>query len=362
MRAVMLGFVTLQLSAHASLLDAQPRPKRRRPVDSIATQTPPLKTEWAIQPDTVSVGDVFTFRVTLEVPIDAVINWPTITDTAAAVSVRAPAKVSSDVSGAVRRETADYRMAAWDVGMVPIALPDIAVRTKNGVVSATVRGARIAVMTVLPLDTSLRVPKPLRPPFPRVVPWWELWWPAAAVVAALLALWWLWRVRRRRVIPHIRESLGPFEQALADFERLERQGFETVGERGRAVALASEVLRTYLAARVAPASLARTSDEVLAIIENDPRVPSERIAQLFAHADRIKFAKERVALDDVLAYYADARAMVQWIEAADRARRLADQQARDAAALHTQKAERVAKAADEDAARRRSRRPTSGVS
>ena len=206
------------------------------------------------------------------------------------------------------------------------------------------------------------MPKPLRPPFPRVVPWWELWWPAAAVVAALAALWWLWRVRQRRVIPEIRKSLGPFEQALADFERLERQGFETIGERGRAVALASDVLRTYLAARISHASLARTSDEVLGIVANDSRVPRERIARLFAHADRIKFAKERVAVDDVQAYYADARAMVESIEAADRALRLADQQLRDAEAQRTREAERVAKAADEDAARRRSRRPTSGVS
>ena len=100
-----------------SRVDAQSRQRSRRRVDTTTTATtPPIKTSWAIHPDTVTVGDLFTLRVTVEVPADAVVNWPTISDSAAVVSVRAPAKVTSALEGAVRHETAEYSMAAWDVG------------------------------------------------------------------------------------------------------------------------------------------------------------------------------------------------------------------------------------------------------
>ena len=322
-----------------------------------APKLPGIRAGALVRPDTVTVGDPFTLTISLEVPSDATVSWPSITDTSAAVSMRAAPTVSRQVQGGIRSETAQYAMAAWDVGELAMGLPDISVRLASGVVAVPMRDARIIVRTVLPLDTALHVPKPARPLFPRSVPWWELWWPAAVAVAALTLLWWLWRRRRHRVLRKDVATRSAFESAMDDFERLRRLALADVGERGRAVALAVEILRTYLAARIVAASMSRTSDEVLGAVALDRRVPNGRLSALLAESDAIKFAQRTVTTVRSVELQTEAKSIVEVIERAEQARRQAEDDARKAA----ERTERDERAAEEDAARRRSRRPKAGA-
>ncbi len=357
-RSVVVTLVAAVLALPVPVF-AQSRIAAPRPDSSGAVTTQrPIRAGSIVRPDTVTVGEPFTLLVTIEVPLSATVQWPAIGDTAAMVAMRTPARVSSVVAGAVRRETAEYTLAAWNIGVLPLGVPDVTVRMDSAVIAVPLRDARVVVNTVLPGDTSLHVPKPARDPFPRVVPWWQLWWPAAVVVALLVALWWLWRRwRTRRVAVVAPTPLDVFARALHDFERLQRLALVDAGERGRAVALAVEVLRTYLAARVPSSTLAQTSPELLTAIDQDARVPRDRLASLLTDVDVIKFAHHEVPRERARTLQAEARAIVEAIEAAEQARRQREEAARrDAERLARERAQR-----DEDSARKRSRRPTAGA-
>jgi hypothetical protein len=323
--------------------------------DSVAESAFPLRL--LVRPDTVTVAQPFSLVVAIDVPGTATVQWPTITDTAAVVAMRAAPRITTEQRGDLRRETAEYPLAAWDVGLLPLALPDIIVRTPLGVQKVSLRDARVRVNTVLPLDTSLHVPRPARDLFPRVVPWWEAWLPAAAVVAALGLLWWLWRRRRNRPVRRPPIVLDVYQRALHDFDRLQRLALADVGERGRAVALALEVVRTYVSVRVPAALLSRTSGELLDAVRDDARVPIDRLSALLAEADGIKFARRAVTVERARALHDESRAVVESVERAEQARR---QLVDDERKAH-ERAERDARAQAEDQARRQSKRPKAGA-
>ena len=85
----------------------------------------------------------------------------------------------------------------------------------------------------------------------------------ALLVAAAIALgwliWWWFRRRRKAADPVI---VDPFARAEAEFQRIEALGLLDAGERGRYVTLMIDVVRDYLAARHALASLSLTSTEL----------------------------------------------------------------------------------------------------
>ena len=228
---------------------------------------PRIRAGSVVRPDTVRVADVFTYTVTVELPRDARIEWPSISDTTAAVSQRATVSVNDDAT-------------------------------------------------------------------------------------ALALLYWLFRRRRTTQVATARAPMDYYARAMHDFERLERLALVDSGERGRFVALAVEVLRTYLTARVPVATLSQTSSELVTAVRDDTRVPVTRLAPLLGETDAIKFARFPIDLARARQLAAEARGIVDDIERAEQARLavIAEQQAQ------AQKLETAAKRRDEDAARKKSRR------
>lgn len=293
-----------------------------------SAKQPPLPASGGIRigsvlsPDTVQVGDRFILTITVELPAGASIEWPTPADSNGPVSMRAPVRVTGTENAGLRRETAEYDMAVWSVGAVKVALPDI--KYKNGAVESTIpfEAPSLFVQSVLPGDTSLHQPKPAKDLFPRIVPWWERWWPALAILAALLLIGLLvWRAKHKRLR---NAPLDPFARAERDFDRLDRLAFHEAGEQGRFVALAIEVLRVYMSVRLPAATLALTSDELLQTVQPDSRVPTQRLAPLLAEGDSIKFGRR--AIDGAHAKHlaTEARGVVSAIEQAEQARRAAE--------------------------------------
>jgi hypothetical protein len=308
-----------------------------------------------VQPDTVEVGDPIMFVVTVAVPAGARVAWPSIADSAATVAMREPVRITDQGTlNGQRRERAVYTLSAWDVGALPIDMPDVVVRMDTTVVRVPLTNARVFVRTVLPGDSTQHIPKPARDLFPRVVPWWQQWWPALLVLAALGALWWYRRRRRRSPVAAVaRVPLDPFARAGHEFERLERLGLADAGEAGRYVALALDVLRLYLAERLPSAALSLTSAELVAAIGDDERVPHDRLRSLLADADDIKFAARLVSPARARELAGTARVIVDDIEAVERARQAAAEAARRAAL----EAAARARLDSEDAARRASTGP-----
>ncbi len=340
--------------AHRSFAQAPARTPAQSQTPSAAAVprvAPALRAGTLVRPESVSVGDPFVFVVSVEVPANARVEWPSIVDTAAVVAMREPVRVTSSEKGPARVETATYELAAWDVGVLPIGLPDATVRVGGQALRVPMGAARVVVRTVLPGDTTLHTPKPAKALFPRVIPWWERWWPALAVVAALGLLWWLWRRRRQAVAGAARPTLDVYARAMRDFERLERLALLDAGEGGRFVALAIEIVRSYLSARLPAATLSLTTPELVVVMADDIRVPIAALLTLLDEADGIKFARRPVTAARARQLAADARAIVEQIERAEQARIAAEAAARAA----REQQERERDQAIEDDARRKSR-------
>jgi len=348
-------------------LMAQPAPSRAavRSVDTAVLaprEGARLRAGSLVQPDTVEVGDPFTFVVTIDVPADARVEWPAIADSAAVVSMRAPVRIADQGRRlGSRRERAVYTLSAWDVGPLPIGMPDVVVRVGTSTMRVPLGDARVFVRTVLPGDSTRHTPKPARELFPRVLPWWQQWWPALLVLAALALLWWLWRRRRRGgAVRTVAPPLDPFARARHEFDRLDRLGLADAGEAGRAVALAVDVLRLYLSARLPAAARSLTATELVEAVGDDPRVPRDRLLSLLVDVDGIKFAARLVSPARARELAGSARAIVEAIETADQARRAAEAEARRLAA---EAAARAVTEAEEQARRasRTSRGPKAGA-
>ncbi|MES2525184.1 MAG: hypothetical protein V4617_21010 [Gemmatimonadota bacterium] len=319
--------------------------------------TPRVRSGFLVQPDTVAVGDPFLLVVSVVVPDGARVEWASINDTAAVVSMRKPVRVQTVPDGVSRRETATYELAAWDIGARSVGVPDATVRIGETTLRVPLSDASVFVQTVLPGDTTMHVPKPAKGLFQRVIPWWERWWPALLVIAALGLLWWYMKRRRKAVASQSAAPVDIYVRAMHDFDRLERLALSDAGERGRSVALAVEILRVYLVARIPGTALSLTSSELLARTHGDPRVPEEVLSSLLWEADGIKFARHSVPGARAKELTGMARDIVDRVESAHRAAIAAEEARR----LAAERAARDDKETDEDDARRRSRRKA-GVS
>jgi hypothetical protein len=261
-----------------------------------------------IAPDSVRVGDPFRVTVGVRAPAGAAIEFPRALDTTAAVQSLDPVQVRTSADTTVTEQYGDYRVAAWDIGKQPIRLEDVLVRYDGVVRRVSIVGESVFVKSVLPADSTKRIPKPPRPLIElSAIPWWLWALIAAAVVAIGLLLWW-WLHRRKT--PAAAVVIDPFGRAEKEFQRIEALGLLDAGERGRYVTLMIEVLRDYLAARYAEAMLSLTSSELQRTVRDLPHVPQDRLTRLLTEADLIKFARRPVSGERARELGREARAIV----------------------------------------------------
>lgn len=288
-----------------------------------------LRAGVSITPDTVTVGDPFVVRVRVQAPAGSVVRFPAAPDTTGPVQALDPVRVDSVRNAAGEVDVvASYRVAAWDVDSLPLGLGlgDVVVRLGASERRVPLGAYRVHVRSVLPADSAQRVPKPPRAPLPdapsELVRWWP-WLVAAAIVLALLG-WllsrWLYRRRGRR------PQDDPYGRARAEFARLEQMQLVEAGEPGRLVALAADVVRDYLAARLPEANASLTSGELLRALEPRAEVPTARLQTFLEFADLVKFAAMRVGGDAAREAFGDARGVVDDVE-----RAIKEREAREAA-------------------------------
>ena len=237
--------------------------------------------------DTVTVGEPFEIRVRIRAPADAQVRFPDNPDSTGTIQARDPRVIEVADSVQSLDQTAIYHVAAWDVDTQSVKLGDASVIWNGQERAVALDEIVVFVRSVLPADSTLRVPKPARPiwearPFP--------WWLVAAILAAValgLAIWW-WLRRRRRPKPVI--VVDPYARALKELRRVEGMGLVDAGERTRYVALLVEVVRDYLAARFPDAPLALTSRELMGVLRKQKTVPLEQLSRVLHEADLAKFA------------------------------------------------------------------------
>lgn len=281
-----------------------------------AAARPAVQAGVVVRPDTVTVGDPFTVTARVRVPRNARVQWPQVNDTAATIAPRAPMVRREGASDSImREEIAEYQVAAWDTGQLATEWPAALVFVGDDTVPVRLADARVYVRSVLSADTAEHVPRPAKPPFVQVVPWWARWWPALLALAALALFLW-WRSRRRAPIVASTSApvFGAYERAMAAFDRLERLALSEAGEHGRSVTLAVDIVRSYLLSRSPRASLAHTSAELLASVSDDVRVPVPSLVSLLVGVDAVKYARQPLDASEARALVADAKALVQHVE------------------------------------------------
>lgn len=291
------------------------------PAPSRPAAPPPVASPFPVQlgsrvtPDTVTVGQRFIVLLKVRAPVGANIQFPLVVDSAigasptAAQIIGAPFvdSATTDSSGTTR--AAAYRFAAWDVGPQPLLLGSIAVTVAGRTAYIALNSQTVFVRSVLPADTTLRQPRPPRPPIVLQPFNWLPWLALLAAILLAALLWWLWRwYRRRRAAP-----LPPFETAEREFARVEAMRLVETGEPERHVALMTDVLRDYLAARVDGIQRSQTTSELLAGAA-PIRPYAGGLEHLLGTADLVKFARQRVSPADAQALGAQARAIVRQVE------------------------------------------------
>ena len=277
--------------------------------------TPPVPVQRGIvvQPETVTVGDPFRVIVRVRAPRGATVDFPSAVDSGLKVESLDPVSVQPGTDSSVVEQTATYRLAAWDIGRLPIRLADIVVRQAD-VTRRLPFGddVSIEVASVLPADSAQRVPKAPRPLIEFGPPWW-LWLLVGLIAAALVGLlWWWWRRRRAPASP----PLDAYALAQREFARVEALELVASGERGQHVALMADVVRDYLAREVAPARTSLTTGELAHALRVDRRVPVARLLSLLHEVDLVKFAGAPVSADRASAIGLEARAIVDAVHSA----------------------------------------------
>ncbi len=265
----------------------------------------------AVRPAVVTVGEPFIVTLRVRAPLGADIGMPVGPDSGLSVEAVDPRRETTASDTGFVERTAVYRLVAWDTGGQAVRLGDVVITMNGRALRYTVAGDTVHVRSVLPADSSRRVPKAERDVLVAGLPWWV--WALAALALALLTalvIWWWRRRHHARAGP----TLAPIEVARRAFARLDALALAEAGERGRFVTLNEDVARDYLAARIPPALRSLTSTELLGAVHDVTAVPLDRLASLFAETDLIKFARRPVARDRAAELVAETRAIVEDVE------------------------------------------------
>jgi hypothetical protein len=274
----------------------------------------PVQLGVSVSADTVTVGQRFVAVIRVRAPRGATIEFPTAMDSASVNSLTGMEMIGKPAIATLPDSTsltmsAAYRLAAWDIGLQRIGLPDVVVRYngQTGYVSLADRG--VFVKSVLPADSALRVPKPARPAIGITGFNWRPLLLALALLAAALGLWRLWIWYRRR----LNAPLDPYEAAQREFARIEAMNLLQSGEGELHAALMSDVMREYLARRVPEIERSQTSSELLGASGRiQPAVGG--LGELLWRTDLIKFARIGVTTEEAGNLGASARTMVEKVE------------------------------------------------
>jgi hypothetical protein len=271
----------------------------------------PVQMGYRVSPDTVLIGQPFNLFIKVHAPQGVRFEFPPGPDTTTQNGIR-PIELRGEKLVSMLGDTAValYHLVAWDIGRQALRFPDVRVTFEGQERRPPLGAASVFVKSVLPADTSLRVPKPPRPLIVLPVFNWLLWLALlAAAIAAALA-WWAWRRYRNRP----KAPVDPYARAQQEFARIEQRHLLEEGRFADYYAAMTDVTREYLAARVPGVRRSDTTSELLRTMQPRDGVEAE-LPRLLDSADLVKFARADVSLEEAREAGLALRAIVDHVEA-----------------------------------------------
>lgn len=259
-----------------------------------------------VLPETVTVGQPFMVNLRAVPARGRTAIAPPVPDTGGVVEPLDPAVVTRRGDTLLVR----YRLIAWQPGVLTIPLAPVRMRRAQNELPVAM-DIRVVVASVLPSDSASRVPKPSRELFPAATPWWAKWSKWLLGIAAALCAVYLghrWRTRKRPVVEH---TVTPIARAESAFARLDARTLPALGEGGRQVTLATEIVRQYLADIEPSLLLTLTNVELLDAARPLGGIAELRLSQLLEQSDLVRFSGARTTPETVRQVSGLARELVR---------------------------------------------------
>ena len=271
----------------------------------------PVQMGYRVSPDTVLIGQPFDLFIKVLAPKGVRFEFPLGPDTTTQNGIR-PIELRGEKIVTMLGDTAValYHLAAWEVGTRPLRFPDVRVTFEGRERRLSLGGASIFVKSVLPADSSLRIPKPARPLIVLPVINWLLWLGLLAAAIAAVLLWWAWRRYRNRPKPPV----DPYVRAQQEFARIAARRLLEDGQSEEYFAAMVDVAREYLVARIPGVRRSDTSSELVRAMKPRDGVEAE-LPRLLDEADLVKFARAEIAREDAREAGLTLEAIVDHVEA-----------------------------------------------
>lgn len=293
-----------------------PRLARVAVLLSLAAHATPAQApaaEVRVHPERATVGEPVTVTARVTAPRGAVIEFPAVVGGGESVEALDPRVVRQREGGTEVVAEATWRVVAWDTGSHPLPLGDATISVRGVLTRVPLPTMMLAVASVLPVDAAEREPRPARDIVEVAAPWWDAWMPWLVPLLALGLAAALWRRNRRdRPAPEV----GALDAERA-FARLNSGALAATGEPGREVAIATEIVRDFLAARFEGAGIALTTSEVLAALPLRSTPTRAMIAEVLTFADLVKYARRTVSPAEAVAFTRRAHAVVTQVLATE---------------------------------------------
>lgn len=270
-------------------------------------------------PEQPAIGEAITIELRVRAPAGTLVRFPVLPDTGTRIEPLDPRVIRDNSTRTELDQVAVYRLIAWDTGAVRVPFGDITLTRDGAERRYPVVLPDFAIRSLLPPDTSKRVPRPARDLIEEPTARWRLW--VALAVILVLAVWGWRRFRRARAAA--RTPRGDAATRARDgFAHGAALGLVAAGEHGRHALVHVQVLRRYLAERWPAARVDLTASELAAQLPaaDFPILP-ERVVALAARAEAVAYARAAIAASDAEAIAQEAQRIVSDLERVWQARR-----------------------------------------
>lgn len=270
-----------------------------------------------VTPEAPAIGEVITIEIRVRAAAGSEIRFPALPDSLSRVEALDPRALRDASSAGFVDRTAIYRLIAFDTGQASVRIGDVTVRRDGAETRHPVTLAPIRIRSVLPADSTGRIPRPARGLLEVPTMYWR--WFILLGVVLILASWVLWSWRRsRRALLTAPDASVLAREAFAHTRAL---GLLEAGEPGRHALAHVGIVRDYLASRFPETARSLTGAELVAALPAEFPILPERVSELVARVERVAFAKATIEAADAERVAVASVSIVEDVETAWQARR-----------------------------------------